>query len=108
MKIYSLILHRSWRRHSILRKSKSLSFWGEMHLSDLKRHQPAVVSEIVHSDSTTMLAQRLQDIGLVPGEPVTVVAYAPWGGDPILVQVGATRFALRKSEAKMILVEVAG
>ncbi|MFK0270485.1 FeoA family protein [Pseudomonas asiatica] len=49
-----------------------------MHLFDLKRHQPAMVSEIVQSDGTIMLAQRLQDIGLVPGEPVTVVAHAPW------------------------------
>ncbi|MFJ4443376.1 ferrous iron transport protein A [Pseudomonas sp. NPDC089422] len=79
-----------------------------MYLSDLKRQQPAVVCKIMQSECTRRLAQRLQDIGLVPGEPVSVVAHAPWGGDPILVQVGATRFALRKSEAMMVLVEVAG
>ena len=51
------------------------------------------------------IAHRLLDLGFVPGEQVTCVALAPWGGDPLLVQVGFTRFALRRSEAARVAVE---
>jgi len=78
-----------------------------MYLSDLPRHQSAVVTEVLASATSQLLNQRLQDIGFVLGEPVTVVAKAPWGGDPILVQVGGSRFALRRSEARMVRVEIA-
>ncbi|HDS1775782.1 TPA: ferrous iron transport protein A [Pseudomonas putida] len=78
-----------------------------MYLSDLPRHQPAFVIEVLASGTSQTLSQRLQDIGFVPGEPVAVVAKAPWGGDPILVQVGGSRFALRRSEARMVRVETA-
>lgn len=50
-----------------------------------------------------VIARRLQDIGFVPGETVKVITCAPWGGDPLLVQVGTTRFALRKAEAERIM-----
>jgi len=78
-----------------------------MYLSDLLRHQSALVTEVLASGTSQTLSQRLQDIGFVPGEPVTVVATAPWGGDPILVQVGGSRFALRRSEARLVRVEIA-
>ena len=38
------------------------------------------------------------------GEPVRVVAVGPMGGDPLLVQIGFTRFALRRAEAARISV----
>ena len=50
------------------------------------------------------IARRLRDLGFVAGEPVRIVARAPLGGDPLLVQVGATRFALRRNEAARIRV----
>ncbi len=78
-----------------------------MFLSDLPRQRQAFVTGVLPSNASSTLSQRLQDIGFVPGEAVAVVARAPWGGDPILVQVGGTRFALRRSEAKMVQVEVA-
>ena len=34
-----------------------------------------------------------------------VVAHGPVGGDPVLVQIGFTRFALRRSEAARVLVQ---
>ena len=36
------------------------------------------------------------------GEPVRVVAHGPLGADPLLVQIGFTRFALRRSEAARV------
>ena len=50
-------------------------------------------------------AQQLADIGFVPGERVTVVARAWPGGDPLVVRVGQSRFALRKAEADCIWVQ---
>lgn len=77
-----------------------------MHLCDLPRHKKAYVTEVLEFKNTLCLSQRLRDIGFVPGEPVAVVALAPWGGDPLLVQIGGTRFALRRNEARMVVVEV--
>ena len=50
------------------------------------------------------IARRLREIGFVPGEEIRVVARGPLGGEPILVQVGFTRFALRGSEAQRVQV----
>ena len=41
------------------------------------------------------------------GEPVRIVAAGPIGGDPLLVQVGFTRFALRHGEASRVMVDTA-
>lgn len=41
------------------------------------------------------------------GEEVRLVAKGPVGGEPLLVQVGFTRFALRISEAKRVVVDAA-
>lgn len=49
-------------------------------------------------------AQQLADIGFLPGEGVSVVARAWPGGDPLVVRVGQSRFALRKAEADCIFV----
>ncbi|HWS40423.1 MAG TPA: FeoA domain-containing protein, partial [Arenimonas sp.] len=46
------------------------------------------------------------DLGFVAGERVTCINLAPFGGDPMLVQIGYTRFALRKVEAARVQVEV--
>ena len=50
------------------------------------------------------IAQRLRDLGFVDGEPVRVVAVGPMGGDPVLIQIGFTRFALRRAEAARVSV----
>jgi ferrous iron transport protein A len=51
-------------------------------------------------------AQQLSDIGLVPGEHVAVVARAWPGGDPMVVCIGPSRFALRVAEAACVEVEM--
>ena len=48
------------------------------------------------------IARRLRELGFVNGEEVEVVAKGPLGAEPLLVQVGFTRFALRRSEAARI------
>ena len=51
------------------------------------------------------MKRRLMDMGLVPGEEVTVVKVAPLG-DPIEVKVKGYALSLRKQEAEGIAVEV--
>ncbi|MBV8048488.1 MAG: ferrous iron transport protein A [Paludibacterium sp.] len=76
-----------------------------MNLTDLPNGTHAVVRHVDDQYAADAIAQRLRDLGFVAGEPVRVVARAPWGGDPILIQVGSTRFALRRAEASRVVIE---
>ena len=76
-----------------------------MRLSDLPKGAPAVVDRVHDAHEVDPIAQRLRDLGFVDGEPVRVVAIGPMGGDPVLIQIGFTRFALRRSEAARIVVK---
>ena len=42
-----------------------------------------------------------------PGERVTVPARSAWGGDPLVVRIGQSTFALRRAEAACVHVEPA-
>ncbi|TCM71112.1 ferrous iron transport protein A [Acinetobacter calcoaceticus] len=77
-----------------------------MRLSELKVKQTATVTKVnrnldesAHPD---LIASRLETLGFVPGTRVHVITKGVFGGDPILIQVGFTRFALRKVEADKI------
>jgi ferrous iron transport protein A len=78
-----------------------------VRLSELPRHASAVVRRVEATQEADPIARRLAEIGFVPGETVRLVATGPVGADPLLVQVGFTRFALRRSEAARVEVEVA-
>ena len=47
-------------------------------------------------------ARQLADIGFLPGEVVQVLARAWPGGEPLVVGVGQSRFALRRVEAACV------
>ena len=47
------------------------------------------------------LAQQLEDIGFIPGEQVTVLRRSLLG-DPLMVRIGSSTFALRRAEAQLI------
>lgn len=64
----------------------------------------AVVERVLDVHAADPIAQRLRDLGFVDGEPVRVVAVGPMGGDPVLIQIGFTRFALRLAEAARVSV----
>jgi ferrous iron transport protein A len=49
------------------------------------------------------LVQRLLEFGLLEGEVLTVVGFAPLG-DPMEIEVGSTRLSLRKRDAGGIAV----
>ncbi len=48
--------------------------------------------------------QRLEEIGFLPGERVSVMARGLPGRDPLAVRVGHSTFALRRAEAACIQV----
>lgn len=80
-----------------------------MRLSDLKVKQSAVIQQVHRETNDTsspdLVASRLETLGFIPGTKVQVITKGVFGGDPILIQVGFTRFALRKIEAEKIEIE---
>ena len=78
-----------------------------MTLSELPLHTSAVVESVQDLHANDAIARRLRELGFVNGEEVRLVAKGPVGGEPLLVQVGFTRFALRISEAKRVVVAAA-
>ena len=75
-----------------------------MLLLELAMGTSATVIEVKDSVTDDRIAQRLRDLGFVAGEPVRLVARGPLGADPLLVQIGYTRFALRRAEAARVTI----
>lgn len=78
-----------------------------MRLTDLPLQMPALVVAVHAQSEIDGIARRLGELGFVPGEPVEVRAHGPLGREPLMVQVGFTRFALRRSEAARVEVQAA-
>ena len=72
-------------------------------LSASSRGSSGVVAGVERHGDSDPIAERLEALGFVPGEPVRVVATGPMGGEPVVVLVGSTRFALRHAEAHRVL-----
>ena len=77
-----------------------------MKLTQLPRRIAAIVEQVEDRAPNDGIARRLRELGFVAGEAVEVMATGPVGAEPLLVQIGFTRFALRRSEADRISVAV--
>ncbi len=75
-----------------------------MRLSELAKGATAVIHDVEDSQLNDPISRRLRELGFVRGEPVRIVAQGPIGGEPLLVEIGFTRFALRRAEAARIQV----
>ena len=75
-----------------------------MKLSELPRRTAATVESVQDLGANDAIARRLRELGFVHGERVEVVPAGPVGGEPLLAQVGFTRFALRRTEAARVVV----
>jgi ferrous iron transport protein A len=77
-----------------------------VRLSELSVKQTAIVTkvnrDVEENGHVDLIASRLETLGFVQGTRVRVITKGFFGGDPILIQVGFTRFALRKVEAEKI------
>jgi ferrous iron transport protein A len=78
-----------------------------VNLSELSPFIPAVIDEVHAASVDDPIAKRLRELGFVNGEAVRIVARGPIGADPLLVQIGFTRFALRRAEAQRVRIHLA-
>jgi ferrous iron transport protein A len=86
--------------------SPSIGAARAMSMIGLPRNRLATVVALVDSDGNDAgVANRLAELGFVPGETVCVLHHGPGGREPIAVQVGDTVFALRRREADCVRVE---
>jgi Fe2+ transport system protein FeoA len=68
-------------------------------LSTLKKGESAIIEKL---EGRPEIMLHLIELGLSPGERVTILEIAPWGG-PLEVELMDYRLAIRKSEAEHIL-----
>lgn len=76
-------------------------------LESLALRQRMVVADIRVPDEFPDWRRWLEEIGFIPGEVVCLLARAMPGGDPLVVRIGSSTFALRRAEAACVLVEPA-
>ena len=77
-----------------------------MNLEQILPGVRARVSRItITGDQHEDIRGQLEDIGFLPGEQVEVLRKGLLGQGPILIRVGSSTFALRKSEARLVEVE---
>ena len=79
-------------------------------LSTLRKGDTAIVIGVrddhldVGDEVRSTLAQRLLELGFIPGEGLEVVGAIWPGDDPIAVRLGRSMFALRQREAAAVMV----
>lgn len=76
-----------------------------MKLHTLPEGTVARIARVRLNGPDDAIGQRLGELGFVPGETVRVLRYGPLGREPVAVQIGFTRFALRRSEADRVEVD---
>ena len=62
----------------------------------------AIIARVVAPAHAPDWAQRLAELGFIPGERVMITARGLPGGDPLAVRVGGSTFALRRAEAECV------
>jgi ferrous iron transport protein A len=76
-----------------------------MNLAQAPLHTTWRIQKLQPSEHTGEQTRQLQEIGFLPGELVCVLTHGFPGGDPLVVRVGMSTFALRKAEAQCIEIE---
>lgn len=74
---------------------------SEQHLATLPNGATAFVTAVSLNQATS---SRLMELGFVPGEEVTVLRRAPFGG-PLLCHIRGTSIGLRVEEAQCVHVQ---
>lgn len=86
--------------------AKNASSERVKNLSDIMIGERCVVRQLLAPSDMPEWQTQLEDIGFIAGEPVTLMARGALGGDPLVIRIGLSTFALRKAEAACVLVDV--
>ena len=73
-------------------------------LADLAPTEKGCIQSITGADG---LSQRLSELGFTPGQPVQVVRFAPLG-DPMQIRIRGFSLALRRAEARRVVLDSTG
>lgn len=92
------------RTKIILNISLAIFIMSTFNLSTSSPGKTCVVDHVEDLQTPDPISNRLRDLGFVSGETVKIIAFGPFGANPIAVQVGSTRFALRRNEAARIII----
>ena len=76
-----------------------------LRLDHAERGRQYTVRAVTTDPLVPERARQLEEIGFVPGEPVTVMTRGYPGGDPLVVRIGQSTFALRCAEAACVQLE---
>lgn len=76
-------------------------------LNQAENYRPCVIHRVDAPRIAPEWQAWLEEIGFIPGEQVMVMARSLPGGDPVVVRVGGSTFALRLMEAACVYVEAA-
>jgi ferrous iron transport protein A len=76
-----------------------------MTLDQLANNITKRVKRVVAFQELPEISHQLEEIGFIPGEKVTILRRNLLGGDPLMVRVGLSTFALRKKEAALVELE---
>ena len=79
-----------------------LVYNGDMNLDTAPLTTQLRVKRIRRDALNPEQARQLEEIGFLPEEQVAVMARAFPGGDPLVVRVGLSTFALRRAEARCV------
>ena len=81
---------------------------NSVSLSTLLPHTTAIVRGVgARPSEASALERRLIELGFISGEQIEVLTQASPGGDPFVLRVGDTTFALRRREVATVWVEIA-
>lgn len=75
---------------------------AQLSLAQASVGEVLAVSKVVAPSGAPEWAAQLEDIGFLTGERVAIMARGMPGGDPLVVRVGLSTFALRLVEAACI------
>ena len=77
-------------------------------LDEAEQGRGYLVRQVAPDPLVPERARQLEEIGFLPGEHVMVMARGFPGGDPLVVRVGQSTFALRGAEAACVHIEASG
>ena len=70
-----------------------------------KRARARITALLPSADFGTLdalVTVRLKELGFLPGAELAVVGFGLFGGDPVAVRLGNSKFALRLAEARKV------